>query len=74
MMVMFGQLKVGGGLYVLTYSSAMVWTALLSVFLLGKKLHYQQWMGVIEVWAVGHVEGDDSKPQRTAIFCNEPQP
>eukprot|EP00667_Euglena_gracilis_P014300 EG_transcript_14808 len=48
-MVMYGQLKVGGGLYVLLYSSSMVWTAVLSHFALGKELHYQQWIAVAEV-------------------------
>lgn len=48
-MVMYGQLKVGGGLYVVLYSSCTVWTALLSRFLLGRRLRKQQWMGVAEV-------------------------
>ena len=50
-MVMFGQLKVGGGLYVLLYSSSMVWTAVLAQFVLKRELHYQQWMAVMEVMA-----------------------
>eukprot|EP00669_Euglena_mutabilis_P013566 TRINITY_DN8539_c0_g1_i1.p1 TRINITY_DN8539_c0_g1~~TRINITY_DN8539_c0_g1_i1.p1 ORF type:complete len:403 (+),score=124.32 TRINITY_DN8539_c0_g1_i1:80-1288(+) len=48
-MVMYGQLKVGGGLYVLLYSSSMVWTAVLAHFVLGRELHPQQWVGVGEV-------------------------
>ena len=46
---MFGQLKVGGGLFVLLYSSSMVWTALLSHFVLRRPLTYQQWTAVLEV-------------------------
>eukprot|EP00668_Euglena_longa_P016651 GGOE01020939.1.p1 GENE.GGOE01020939.1~~GGOE01020939.1.p1 ORF type:complete len:371 (-),score=83.17 GGOE01020939.1:479-1591(-) len=48
-MVMFGQLKVGGGLYVVLYSSCTVWTAVLCRCLLGKVLRKRQWMGVAEV-------------------------
>eukprot|EP00669_Euglena_mutabilis_P003327 TRINITY_DN14275_c0_g1_i1.p1 TRINITY_DN14275_c0_g1~~TRINITY_DN14275_c0_g1_i1.p1 ORF type:complete len:364 (-),score=87.76 TRINITY_DN14275_c0_g1_i1:193-1284(-) len=48
-LVMYGQLKVGGGLYVVLYSSCTVWTAVLSRLLLGKVLHRQQWIGVAEV-------------------------
>lgn len=49
-MVMYGQLKVGGGLYVVLYSSCTVWTAVLCRCLLGKILRKRQWMGVAEVW------------------------
>eukprot|EP00667_Euglena_gracilis_P009118 EG_transcript_9250 len=48
-MVMYGQLKVGGGLYVVLYSSCTVWTAVLCRCLLGKILRKRQWMGVAEV-------------------------
>jgi drug/metabolite transporter (DMT)-like permease len=50
-LVMYGQLKVGGGLYVVLYSSCTVWTAILSRILLHKQLTFQQWLAVLEVTA-----------------------